>query len=925
MKKSKILSLILCLAIIFQLTGYIPALAEQDDTQQEAAVQSAVNPFRDVPEDQWYYQIVMTAYEKNLFAGTSDNEFSPEAGMTRAMFVTVLGKMEGIDTSQYQGSDFTDVENGAWYAPYVKWGYQEGVVSGYGNNIFGTEDLVTREQMATFISKYLDKYGFTLSNAETVTPSYGDMSQTATWAVASVKLTWASGIFVGDNEGNFNPGATALRAEAAAVFLKVLDALNPDMSHREETEDVDILSNVKQISSQTNIVSYEESDDGYTISIENASSEITSLRAGDTFVLLTTDKFPSGLAGIVRSISTSGSLTVIQATTPELGDVFSKIDVAKEVDLLTSEDVTVSLPDEGQTALMASGGITVNKYSDRYEIKLTGYQSDQVSLTGTLSIYQPKLYGDVDYNVFSGLNSMNVSVSQTNTATMTFKGSNSYDTRLKLCQFSVPIATGISATVYINLHLSASGSFKIEQTFTVQEEIGAKYQKGGSVQLYQNVSAGMDPTTVEFQAKAQLTANPQVMLSAFSIDIYGFEGDFGKGIKTDQTMQNCDLCLTFGLYNVITLGSVTDRGVLKDVGFLQFKIDLTKENITKYGYVSPSPLGIYWDSCPHDVGTLSGKVVSADDRTTPIGGATVSVYQNGSLIKTVTTNSSGNYSTSLPSGDYLIEISANGYLSFQSYESVRSGEVTYAETFLMIVHSDTPGTASGTISNALTGSGLADVTLEIRSGWNNASSGNIVTTAKTDSSGRYSLTLPLGNYTILASKSGFISANINIVVKDGTTADQNGSISPVISGDSFRIVLTWGENPRDLDSHIRGSLSNGNPFHVYFGSKSASDNGVTICALDVDDRYSYGPETITLTTNTEHPYYYYVHRYAGSGSLATSEAQVKVYQGESLLATFNVPTDQNNGDYWNVFAIVNGNLVVSNTITNSDANVSYAG
>ena len=118
-------------------------------------------------------------------------------------------------------------------------------------------------------------------------------------------------------------------------------------------------------------------------------------------------------------------------------------------------------------------------------------------------------------------------------------------------------------------------------------------------------------------------------------------------------------------------------------------------------------------------------------------------------------------------------------------------------------------------------------------------------------------------------------------------------------------------------------LSNGSSFHVYYSHKSQFDGEVEVCNLDVDDISSYGPETITLNTTSDAPYYYYIYRYAGSGTVASSEAQVKLYQGETLVATFNVPTDQGSGDYWNVFAVINGELVFRNTIT-SALDTSYA-
>lgn len=324
-------------------------------------------------------------------------------------------------------------------------------------------------------------------------------------------------------------------------------------------------------------------------------------------------------------------------------------------------------------------------------------------------------------------------------------------------------------------------------------------------------------------------------------------------------------------------------------------------------------------------GTLSGRICKASDRTTPVEEANVRIYSDGKMCGGLIADPSGNYSIVLPEGEYRIEITARGYISFSAYASVRGEETTYMETFLMVEGGEEEsGTACGTIYNALTGSGVEDVTLEVRKGWNAAEAEAVLATVTTDFYGDYSVTLPLGNYTLTAVKEGYISAVVNIVVQKGTTSSQNGTVTPVGYGDSFRIVLTWGKNPSDLDSHVEGWLSNGDFFHVYYLNTWKYDGDVEVCNLDVDDTTSYGPETITLNATADTPYYYYVYRFYGSGTLATSEAQVKVYQGGTLIATFNVPTDQGSGDYWNVFAIVNGELIVRNTIT-SEADTDYAG
>lgn len=277
----------------------------------------------------------------------------------------------------------------------------------------------------------------------------------------------------------------------------------------------------------------------------------------------------------------------------------------------------------------------------------------------------------------------------------------------------------------------------------------------------------------------------------------------------------------------------------------------------------------------------------------------------------------------LPIGDYRVEISASGYINFTAYATVNENYDTYMETFLLVEGADgETGTATGQINNALTGNGVEGVSLSVRKGWNNSQNGDIVASTVTSSNGEYTLTLPIGNYTVTTEKAGYVSATINIIVQPEITDSQNGTITPNLSGNNYRIVLTWGSNPRDLDSHMVGSLSDGNPFHVYYSQKSSYDGKIQVCNLDVDDTTSYGPETVTLNATTNKPYYYYIYHYAGSGSLATSEAQIKIYQGESLVGKFNVPTDLGNNRYWNVFAIVDGQIIVKNTITSSP-DVSY--
>jgi len=318
-------------------------------------------------------------------------------------------------------------------------------------------------------------------------------------------------------------------------------------------------------------------------------------------------------------------------------------------------------------------------------------------------------------------------------------------------------------------------------------------------------------------------------------------------------------------------------------------------------------------------GTLSGKICRASDHNAAIANASIEVFKDNSLYTTTTSNSSGNYTINLPEGQYFVKISAPGYIDFKSYATVSNNDNTYMETFLLVEKSEHEnGIASGMVINTLTGRGVSGINLTIKRDWNNANeTDTIIKTIVTDNDGNYSVELPLGNYTVTATKDGYTTSSFNIIVQDGTTSNQNGMITPIISENNYLVTLTWGENPKDLDSHVEGTLSNGSHFHVYYSDKSQFDDDVEVCNLDYDDIDSYGPEHVTLNTTNNTPYYYYIYKYSGSGTVASSGAKVTIEQGNKLIAEFNVPTDLGDDDYWNVFAIKNGELIVNNSITSS--------
>lgn len=338
-----------------------------------------------------------------------------------------------------------------------------------------------------------------------------------------------------------------------------------------------------------------------------------------------------------------------------------------------------------------------------------------------------------------------------------------------------------------------------------------------------------------------------------------------------------------------------------------------------------------------NIGTISGKVLLANTsfmsfKEEPAKGAKVSIYKAGSSfpISSTTTDNFGNFTLAATEGVYTLRIdhkkfisSVDTYKSFITQISITKQACIHLGTYTLIPSSiaQSKVVLSGEVINANNGSGIQGVNLIVRNNWNNPQ-GTIVTKTATNAKGEYSLSLNPGYYTLTAQKNGFVTSSKSItIIQDQKNTDF--PMTPASIDDSYRIVLSWGETPRDLDAHVTGFTPSGRNFHVYYQNKSASNNGLTVCDLDVDDTDSYGPETITIKPQHLEPYYYYIYNYSNDDSIANSQARVELFKGNRLINTFHVPVNQGDGRYWNLFSIVNGGIVTNNTVS-SNRDISYA-
>ena len=179
------------------------------------------NPFTDVKENDWFYDSVKYAYENDLMKGISNTEFAPDSDVTRAMFVTVIYRME--NEPQTGKCAFTDVESDSYYENAVAWANENGIVSGISEECFAPNEPITREQMAAIIYRYAAFKGYDITTSSNT--SYTDNDNISDYAKDAVIWAAEKYVMTGNTDGSFAPKANTTRAQTASVFMRMVENL----------------------------------------------------------------------------------------------------------------------------------------------------------------------------------------------------------------------------------------------------------------------------------------------------------------------------------------------------------------------------------------------------------------------------------------------------------------------------------------------------------------------------------------------------------------------------------------------------------------------------------------------------------------------------------------------------------------------------
>lgn len=180
-------------------------------------------PFVDVSKTDWFYNDVKYVWQHDIMNGVSDTKFAPETSMTRAMFVTVLYRLEGSpDVTGMATPPFTDIgaKNLDWAYNAIVWAYNTGVTKGTSATTFAPGVAISRQEIVTMLYRYAG------SPAVSGSPIFGDSSVISSWARDAVQWAKSLGIVNGYPNGNFGPVNATTRGQMAAMIHRYMQLTN---------------------------------------------------------------------------------------------------------------------------------------------------------------------------------------------------------------------------------------------------------------------------------------------------------------------------------------------------------------------------------------------------------------------------------------------------------------------------------------------------------------------------------------------------------------------------------------------------------------------------------------------------------------------------------------------------------------------------
>ncbi|NGZ76051.1 S-layer homology domain-containing protein [Saccharibacillus alkalitolerans] len=741
--------------------------------------------------------------------------------------------------------------NGHWAQQVMQEWKDKGYINGYADGGLHPNDRVTRAQLAALINR---SSGFTAASEI----SFKDVSGKA-WYAGDVAKAAAAGYMKGDGNGSFRPTGEVTRQELAVV-LALLLKLEPDANAAAFSDTV-----------------------GSPAWSKGAIGAVTK-------------------AGLMQG-SGARFNPAAAATRAEVVTVLDRAAKQAAESAVTYDKAGTYGPEKGTETLKGSVNVTQSGVTLRNTV-----------IEGDLLLGKQIANGDVTLE--------NVTVK--GTTKIEGGGPN-----------SIHIVDSVLVTVLVDkrdgsVRIVTEGSSSVSQ-ITLQS--GAFLQEAGTgsgfgnVRLSELIPAGSTVRMAgQFESLEVSAASLNVNLSSGSIgEVTVGEGAAGTNLNVSAAARIARLILNAAA-NVTGTGAI-ERAQVNASG-TSFQTRPQQLNVGA-GVSAPSVAA----SGPASTGgpaSTSGGSNGGGNAAAPVPVTDRLEVANGSAVLQFVNPVSG---LTLADLNVTATVTESAYAMPYTLESLNfdaaSNKLTFAPISLDEHYGETlqvkvtPAAGTTKFSASLSGSALiegfsgivtdvdnrpvADMRIDFRRGMGNVD-GAVAASVSTDANGRYTVYAPAGIYTGVTSKAGFISGTVVAVgVSDTYNRSENHTAIKIPAGDEIRIVLTWGERPRDEDSHLLGPAGDGYGFHTWFGEKQAYDEGELIADLDHDDTSSFGPETTTIRKKMDGTYQFYVHNYSGNGAgdqtLRNSGAKVDVYVGSQALPvkSYTIPAGTGSEIYWYVF------------------------
>ena len=185
------------------------------------------NVMKDVAVTDWYYEALDRAVSAGVINGTAPGVMSPNSAVTRAQFVTMLYRLAG-GSSDGAAVPFRDADAKQYYYAPLCWAVQNGIVTGYEDNTFRPDGVITRAELSAMAARYLRSAGHALPDDLSVLEAFADAASIPDWAGESMAAMAALGIVRGYENHTIGAARSTTRAEAVTMLLRAASLPAPE-------------------------------------------------------------------------------------------------------------------------------------------------------------------------------------------------------------------------------------------------------------------------------------------------------------------------------------------------------------------------------------------------------------------------------------------------------------------------------------------------------------------------------------------------------------------------------------------------------------------------------------------------------------------------------------------------------------------------